>query len=147
MSGLKVNWSKSHLLGWPLSSPECLQMANLLGCSYKRWPTEYLGLQLVGSPRIGILESGFGRYRKKLSDGGLTMYPLEIGSHLSKATLSNLPICYLSLFKIPKGVSIEPETLQNQFLWRGQSCKISINELENSLFGKEIRWIGFGRTC
>lgn len=40
-----------------------------------------------------------------------------------KATLSNIPIYYLSLFKIPKGVAAEIERLQNQFLWCGQEAK------------------------
>lgn len=39
---------------------------------------------------------------------------------LIKATLSNLPTYYLSLFKIPKGVAAEIDRIQNHFLWRSQ---------------------------
>lgn len=41
---------------------------------------------------------------------------------LIKATLSSLPIYFLSLFKIPKGVVVEIELLQNQFLWQGDEA-------------------------
>lgn len=40
---------------------------------------------------------------------------------LTKTTLSNLPINYLSTFKIPKGIAREIESLQNRFLWRGKT--------------------------
>lgn len=39
-----------------------------------------------------------------------------------KATLSNLPNCCLSLFKILQGVPNEIERLQKQYLWRGQEA-------------------------
>lgn len=48
--GLKVNWTKSHLLGIALTGPECTQMANALGCSEKGRQSESLGLPLGGSP-------------------------------------------------------------------------------------------------
>lgn len=51
VSGLRVNWSKSHMLGIALSNYVCAQMANLLGCSHQEWPSEYLGLPLGGSSR------------------------------------------------------------------------------------------------
>lgn len=38
-----------------------------------------------------------------------------------KATLSNLPIYYLSLCKIPKGIAIEKERLQTNF-YEGQEA-------------------------
>lgn len=46
-----------------------------------------------------------------ISPGGVT---------LIKATLSNLPIYYLAVFEIPKGVAAKIERIQIQFLWRGQ---------------------------
>lgn len=57
--------------------------------------------------------------RKDLLAGRLTTF--HSGEELPKSKeLSNLPIYYLSLFKIPKGVVEEIESLQNHFLWRGQ---------------------------
>ena len=34
-----------------------------------------------------------------------------------KSTLSSLPVCYLSLFTIPKYVADRLETIQRNFLW------------------------------
>lgn len=50
LSGLSVNWSKSHLLGLLLSHAGCIQMASSLSCASKDWPIEYLGLPLGGMP-------------------------------------------------------------------------------------------------
>lgn len=36
--GLKVNWSKIHILDLALTKTECIEMASLLGCSHKEWP-------------------------------------------------------------------------------------------------------------
>lgn len=38
-----------------------------------------------------------------------------------KAALSNLPVYFLSLFKIPRGVANQIEKLQDQLLWSGNS--------------------------
>ena len=38
---------------------------------------------------------------------------------LIKAGLSNLPVYYLSLFKMPAGIAKEIERIQAAFLWRG----------------------------
>lgn len=56
VSGLKINWLKSHISGISLSNSVCLQMTTSLGCSLKDWPSEYLGLPLRGLPRQRILE-------------------------------------------------------------------------------------------
>lgn len=65
---------------------------------------------------------------------------------LVKATLSNLPIYYLSLFKIPKGVATDIENLQNKFLWRGQQdSKPHLINWKTISRGKKTWTIGFGR--
>ena len=50
-SGLKVNLSKSHLLGINLEDGEIKELAEVLGCSVGVWPMLYLGLPLGGNPR------------------------------------------------------------------------------------------------
>lgn len=50
VSRLKVNWSKSHLLGISLATAECTSFANSMECSHKEWPTEYLRFPLGGPP-------------------------------------------------------------------------------------------------
>lgn len=96
-------------------------MADILGCSYKGWPTEYLSLPLGGSPwNRSFWDPVLDRCRKKLSRWKAN-YPSFWGRiTLIKETFCNLPVYYLSLFKIPKGVVVGIERLQNQSLWRGQ---------------------------
>lgn len=51
VTGLNINWQKSHILGISLSNTEYLQMASSLGSSLKDWPLDYLGVSLGGLPR------------------------------------------------------------------------------------------------
>lgn len=48
VSGLKVNWNKTHLSG--ISIPELFITDRYIGYVHKRWPSKYLGLPL-GGPR------------------------------------------------------------------------------------------------
>lgn len=51
-----------------LSDSDCSSMADILGCSFKGWPTEYLGLPLRGSPKNkSFWDPVLDRCRKKLS--------------------------------------------------------------------------------
>lgn len=66
--GFKVNWVKSQLSTIAFNESESSNMANLLGCSYKGWPVECLGLPLGGSPRIRhFCDLVVDRCRKRLS--------------------------------------------------------------------------------
>lgn len=53
VSGFKVNWAKSQLSTIGFSESESMSMAKFLGCSFKVWLAEYLGLPFGGSPRNG----------------------------------------------------------------------------------------------
>lgn len=78
-------------------------------------------LPLGGFPQFrGFWDPALDRCWKRLASRK-TKY-LSFGERITliKATLSYLPIYYLSLFKIPEGVAAKIESLQNHFLWRGQ---------------------------
>lgn len=59
--------------------------------------------------------------QKKLAIWKANFLSLVVELHSIKAALSNLPIYYLSIFKIPIGIARQIETLQRKFLWRGSS--------------------------
>ena len=40
-----------------------------------------------------------------------------LNSHVIKSTLSNLPVYFMSLFKIPVSMATQLEKIQRQFLW------------------------------
>ena len=45
VSGLKINFGKSILLGINLEEEEVAQLADLVQCSVGAWPIKYLGLR------------------------------------------------------------------------------------------------------
>ncbi|XP_073291108.1 protein ILITYHIA [Primulina huaijiensis] len=50
MSGLKINWEKSALLGIHREQGEVERFALQLGCIKENWPINYLGVPLGGNP-------------------------------------------------------------------------------------------------
>lgn len=72
------------------------------------------------------------------SDGRLT---------LIKLALNNLPIHYLSLYRAPKGVVKEPETLQQNFLWEGREHRKPHMTNGKMFVGPKGMEIRFGRYC
>ena len=50
VSGLKINRSKSTILGMGVEDEIVSSMADLVGCEVGVWPTKYLGLPLGGNP-------------------------------------------------------------------------------------------------
>lgn len=49
---------------------------------------------------------------------------------LIKACLSNLPIYYMSLFKMPKAVMERLDRVHRNFLWEGQGDKKKLHLVE-----------------
>lgn len=102
-SGLKVNWSKSHIVGIALTNSECLQMANLFGVLSQRLAFRILGLLFWSSPKKReFWNTVIDRCKSKLTRWKAN-YRCFVG-RITLITLSNLSICYLSLFKVTKGV-------------------------------------------
>lgn len=88
-------------------------MATLFGCKATVFPADYLGLLLGGNPRLdSFLKLVNMRCPKKVAMWKANY--LSFGGRLTliKATMNNLPIYYLSLFRAPKGVVQEIKTLQ-----------------------------------
>lgn len=124
VSGLKINFHKSVVSGQGLSQGELAVFANCLGCKTQALPMKYLGLPLGANPRKKAtwrdVIDRFQRYlatwkRRQVSFGGRIL--------LIKSVLSNLPIYYLSLFKMPVCVLNELVKIQSRFLWGGADLK------------------------
>jgi hypothetical protein len=124
VSGLKVNFWKSCLVGVN-DSNEFLEMASeFLNCRRGHLPFKYLGLPVGASPRrcstwapmIELIKKRLGSWGNKyISLGGRIV--------LINAVLNSLPIFYLSYMKMPVKVWREVVKIQRDFFWGGLSCK------------------------
>ena len=119
-SGLKINMAKSQLLGINMDEEVILEKSRRIGCEVGKWPLQYLGLPLGGNLcRKLFWEPVLRKVRKRLE--GWKRSFLSRGGRLSliESIMSSMPIYYLSLFKIPRSVAKEIESLMRDFLWEG----------------------------
>ena len=119
MLGLKINLTKSEII--PIGPvTNVLELALELGCKIGSLPMSYLGLPLGAKHKdLGVWDLIEERYRKRLA-AWKTQYISKGGRiTLIRSTLSNLPIYYLSLFRMPQKVCARLERIQRQFLWGG----------------------------
>ena len=118
ISGLRINFGKSTLLGINLEEEEVAYLAELVECSVGVWPVKYLGLPLGGNPKSKIFwEPVVIKVARRL-DGWKRAF-LSRGGRLTliRSVLSSLPIYYMSLFKMPQGITDNIEKLMRDFLW------------------------------
>uniref|UniRef100_A0A803P465 Reverse transcriptase domain-containing protein n=1 Tax=Cannabis sativa TaxID=3483 RepID=A0A803P465_CANSA len=120
ISGLKINLSKSQLLGICMDEEIVSRLARRIGCEVGSWPLQYLGMPLGGSPRKwSFWEPVMDKCAKRL-DGWKCAF-LSKGGRLTliQSVLSSLPLYFLSLFKAPRSVTKALEKMMRDFLWEG----------------------------
>ena len=117
-SGLQVNFHKSSIMGINTSDSWLKNAANFLLCKVGTIPFTYLGLPIGGNPsRIQVWDPVIEKISKKIATWKGRM--LSIGGRITliKSSLSNLPIYFMSIFPMPKGVIEKINKLIRQFLW------------------------------
>jgi len=133
MSGLRVNLSKSTLVGDVLNVHV---LARFFGCGVDYLPSSYLGLPLsVPCRSITIWDPVVERFHKRLA--GWNSRLLSRGGRLTllKSTLCSLPIYYMSLFTIPTNIASGLEKIMRDFLW---------NSNDN---GNGLHWLNWNEVC
>ena len=121
MSGLTLNYSKSCFLFWNVSDHACAgETARNMGCSHAMCPFTYLGFPLgdhmnkrsAWKPVIQKIQSRLASWKAKILSraGRLT---------LIKSVLNSLPLYYMSMFKMPKAITMEIISIQRKFFWSG----------------------------
>nr|CCA66180.1 hypothetical protein [Beta vulgaris subsp. vulgaris] len=124
VSGLQVNFHKSSLMGLNVTSSWIQEAANSLMCKIGTIPFSYLGLPIGDNPaRIRTWDPIIDKLEKKLASWKGKLLSLGGRLTLIKASLSNLPLYYMSLFPVPKGVIEKINKLMRAFLWCGDFGK------------------------
>ncbi|PNX58080.1 ribonuclease H, partial [Trifolium pratense] len=102
MSGLKVNFNKSMLVGVNIPESWLCEASSALCCKVEKIPFIYLGLPIGGdSRRLGFWKPVMDRLKNRLS--GWKSRFLSFGGRLVliKSVLTSLPVYALSFFKAP----------------------------------------------
>jgi len=114
MSGLKVNFNQSLLVGINISDSWLNEAAAVLSCKVGKIPFMYLGLPIDGnSRRLTFWDPIVNRIKYRLS--GWNSRFLSFGGRLIllKAVLTSQPVYALSFFKAPSGIISSVESLMN----------------------------------
>lgn len=127
ISGLRVNFHKSKVIGINIQQDFQLDAEVFLNCKGRRVPFKYLGLPIGADPRkletwtlvLDSLKNWLSSWKRKhLSIGGRVA--------LINSVLNSLPTYFLSFFKDPKKVINSIVSIQRKFLWGGCEEKIKI---------------------
>jgi exonuclease III len=112
LSGLKVNFSKSQLVGVNVSSSWLAEAALVLNCNVGSLPFVYLGLPIGGNARrLAFWEPVLNRIKSRLSVWNCKHLSLGGRLVLLKSVLSSLPVYALSFFKAPSGIVSSIESI------------------------------------
>ena len=118
VSGLKVNFNKSMLIGVNIPNTWLSEAASVLNCRIGTTPFVYLGLPIGGDSR----KLSFWKIVLDHITARLTLWNnkfLLFGGRLVllKFVLSSLPIYFLSFFKAPIGIISSTEYIFKRFFW------------------------------
>ena len=118
LSRLKVNFSKSQLVGLNVPASWLSEAAMVLNCKARSIPFAYLGLPIGGNARrLAFWESLLNRVKSRLSSWNSKHLCGRLV--LLKFVLSSLPVYALSFFKAPLGIVSSIESILNFFFEEG----------------------------
>jgi hypothetical protein len=127
ISGLKVNFYKSSLIGINLDNDYTSSLANSVFCRSDTFPVRYLGLPLGANPsRLSTWKPVLSTIRAKLSTWKGNFLSMAGRLCLIKSVLSSLSLFYMSVFAMPKGIIKVISSLTRFFLWKGTSTSHGI---------------------
>lgn len=118
ISGIQINFHKSAIMGINMDDAWLDSAAKALHCKVGHFPTIYLGLPIGGSTsRIKCWDPIIERMEKKLATWKGNLLSIRGRLTLLKASLSTLPLYYMSLFPVPHGIIEKINRIQRNFLW------------------------------
>ncbi|GKB59638.1 RNA-directed DNA polymerase, eukaryota, reverse transcriptase zinc-binding domain protein [Tanacetum coccineum] len=121
-SGLRINMSKSRIMGVHVNRDNVHHAAGKLGCLILNSPFSYLGTKVGGlMSRSEAWNEVIEKVKSRLSKW--KMNALSIGGRLTllKSVLGSIPIFYMSIFRVPSSVLHKLESIRRQF-FNGHEC-------------------------
>jgi hypothetical protein len=128
VSGLKVNFWKSNILGVNVSTNFMRLASVFLNCRVGSIPFKYLGLPVGANiRRESTWEPLLNSLRKRL--GGSVNRHVSLGGRITllNSVLNSIPIFYLSFLKVPILVWNKIRRIQREFLWGGRGGRNRVN--------------------
>jgi len=120
MSGLKVNFHKSLLVGVNIADSWLNEAASLLNCKVGKVPFMYLGLSIGGDPRrLALWEHVLNTIKSRLTGWHSRFRSYGGRLVLLKFVLSSLPVYAFSFFKAPSGIISSIKSIFKKKLGRG----------------------------
>jgi len=118
----KVNFYKSSLIRINLDNKYTSGLANTIFFRNDTFPVRYLGLPLGANPnRLSIWKPVLSTIRAKLSIWEGKFLSMAGRRRLIKSVLNSLPLYYMSVFTMPKGIIKAISSINRCFLWKGTS--------------------------
>ncbi|GJX31581.1 RNA-directed DNA polymerase, eukaryota, reverse transcriptase zinc-binding domain protein [Tanacetum coccineum] len=116
VSGLRINMSKSRIMGVHVDSDKVQHAAGKLGCLILNTPFSYLGTKVGGiMSRVESWKEVIDKVESRLSKW--KMHALSIGGRLTllKSVLGSIPIFYMSIYRVPSSVLQKMESIRCNF--------------------------------
>ncbi|GKV29684.1 hypothetical protein SLEP1_g38589 [Rubroshorea leprosula] len=136
VSGLKINFGKSQLIGVGVDQNWSAKMAYQLCCKEGKLPFKYLGIPIGGNHRRKAMwQPMVESVRKKLASWKGRYLSMGGRITLINSVLSSLPVFLMSVYVIPKGIIQSIDKLRKSFLWGGKGEE------------RKINWISWDRVC
>ncbi|GLT32791.1 hypothetical protein SLA2020_074320 [Shorea laevis] len=136
MSGLRIKFCKSSVVGFNVSERWIKGAASVLHCGVGETPFMYLGLPVGGKIRCKKMwEPVLKKFQAKLAIWKSTTLSFGGRITLLNSVLSAIPIFYMSLFLMPSCVVSELISIQRAFLWGGVELK------------RRIPWVKWDYIC
>jgi len=105
------------MMGINVEESSLKRLVEVIGCTMGRWPIQYLGLPLRGNPKtVAFWDPVVEKVSKKLACWKRSYISIDGCITLIKATLLNILMYYMSLYKMPSKVTHATEKYQRDFL-------------------------------
>lgn len=149
MSGLKINYQKSEVIGVGISSDVQNNIANLFNCSVGSFPLKYLGLP-VCCDKILAKDLVFvpKRIEKRLGNGFNSLASSGARSVLIDACLHSIPTYAMGFNLFSDGNTHKMDMPRARFFWEGVGGKKKYHMVkwETLCKPKELGGLGFADT-